>query len=57
MRNFCCEKAEFSNNLDFIWTWTLHLKRIWAVVGLGLSFLRQDWIWIAKYESPLIWGQ
>jgi len=24
------------------------------VVGLGLSFKKQDWIWIAKYDSPLI---
>jgi len=24
--------------LDFIWTWTFNLKKVWAVVGLGLSF-------------------
>jgi len=26
------------------------------VAGLGLSFENQDWIWIAKYDSPLISG-
>ena len=26
----------------------------WILVGLGLSFKIQDWIWIAKYDSPLI---
>jgi len=26
------------------------------MVGLGLGFKNQDWIWIAKCESPLIFG-
>jgi len=26
------------------------------VVGLGLSFLKSGWIWIAKYDSLLISG-
>jgi len=28
MQHFCCEKLYFSDCLDFIWTWTLHLKKI-----------------------------
>jgi len=24
------------------------------MVGIGLSFKKQDWVWMAKYDSPLI---
>jgi len=24
------------------------------LVGIGLSFKKQDWVWMAKYDSPLI---
>ena len=53
MRHFCCEKVAFfkyfglhldleltfENILDGSWTWTE---------------FKQDWIWIAKYDSLLI---
>jgi len=29
-------------------------KTFWTRVGIGLSFENQDWIWITKYDSPLI---
>jgi len=31
MRNFSCEKAEFLNFSDLIWTWTLHLKKLFGL--------------------------
>ena len=35
---FVVKRLHFSNILDYIWTWTLHLKKFWIVFGLGLSF-------------------
>jgi len=35
---FLVKRLHFSNCLDFIWTWTLHFKKIWTVAGLELSF-------------------
>jgi len=55
MQHFCCEKAAFFKffglylDLDFPFE-----KLFWTVVGLGLSFKKLVWIWIAKYDSPLI---
>jgi len=40
MQHFCCEKAEFPNILNFIWTWTLHLKKI----------LDCDWTWTEFFK-------
>jgi len=57
MRHFCCEKAAFFNffrlclDLDFAFE-----NFFWTVVGLGLSYKNQDWIWIAKCDSPFISG-
>jgi len=49
MGHFCCAFFQFSG---FIWTWKcfgLWLDLDWVVKN-------QDWIWIAKYDSPLIFG-
>jgi len=35
---FVVKRLQFSNFMDIIWTWTIPLKKIWTVVGLGLSF-------------------
>jgi len=51
---FVIKKLYFVNFLDFIWTWAFNFFKVWSVVGLGLIFENQDWIWIAKYDSPLI---
>jgi len=41
MRPFCCEKAEF-------------FKYFGLQLDLDWVFKNQDWIWIAKYDNPLI---
>jgi len=48
---FVVKWLHFSNFMDLIWTWTVPLKKIWTVVGLGLSLKNQDWIWITKFDS------
>jgi len=50
------KKLHFSKFLEFIWTWTLHLKKFWTVVGLDLVLKNQNWIWIVKIkiDIPLI---
>jgi len=36
---FVVKRLHFEYLLDFIWFWTLHLKKFfWTVVELGLSF-------------------
>jgi len=35
---FVIKKLYVVNFLDFIWTWTFNYKKLWIVVGLGLSF-------------------
>jgi len=57
MRYFCCETAAFFQfsglHLDLYFTFK-------KIVGLWLDLhwvlKNQDWIWIAKYDSPLIFG-
>jgi len=50
MGHFCCE--HFSNFLDFIWTWEIF--GLW--LDLDWVLKNQDWVWIAKHDSPLIFG-
>jgi len=64
---FVVKRLHFSNILDYIWTWTLHLKNIWTLAGLGLSFIKSGLdldckIWqSAHLQCPnvtvLIWGR
>jgi len=35
---FVVKRLHFSNMLNCIWTWSLHLKKIWTVFRYGLSF-------------------
>jgi len=35
---FVIKNLYFVIFLDLIWTWTFNFKKIWTVVGLGLSF-------------------
>ena len=51
---FIAKRLHFSNILDYIWTWALHLKKILDCVWTWTVLKNQDWIWIAKYDSPLI---
>jgi len=54
---FVVKRLQFSNILDYIWNWTLHLKKFWSVFGLVWVLKNQDWLWIAKYDNnPLISG-
>jgi len=57
MRHFRCEKAAFFKyfglHLDLDFTFEKYFG-LW--LDLGLSFKNQDWIWIAKYDTPLISG-
>jgi len=52
MGHFCCEKTAFFQFSGFSWTW--------KIFGLWLDsdwvLKNQDWIWIAKYDRPLIFG-
>jgi len=50
---FVVEMLYFSKYLDLGLTFE---KKFWTVFGLGLSLKNQDWIWIAKFGSPLISG-
>ena len=52
MQHFCCERLQFSNFMDIIWTWTIPLKKIWTVVGLGLSFKKSGMDLDRKFDSP-----
>jgi len=48
---FVVKRMQFSNFLDFIWTFTFEKSfRLW----LDWILKNQDWIWIVKYDSPLI---
>jgi len=55
MGHFCCEKAAFFEffglhlDLDFTFAKSFGL---WLYMDPVLK--NQDWIWIAKYDSPLI---
>jgi len=40
---------------EFICTGTFHSKFV-ILVGLGLNFKIQEWLWIVKYVTALIYG-
>jgi len=47
---FIVEKMDF---FDFVWTWTLHEKFFWSMVGLGLSIKNSQLDLDCKIDSPL----
>ena len=55
MRHFCCEKAAnfklFGLNLELDFTYE-KIFGLWLDLDWVLN--NQDWIWIAKFDSPLI---
>jgi len=51
------KRLHLSYFLDLIRTWTLHLKKIFGMwLDLDRVLKDQDWIRIAKCDSPLISG-
>jgi len=53
MRHFYCENI-FQIFLDFIWTWTSHLKNFSDCGRTWTEFLKIGLDRIAKYDRPLI---
>ena len=52
---FFIRKLYFDNFLDFIWTWIFNFSNYFGQwLDLDCVLKIQDWIMIAKYDSPLI---
>jgi len=55
---FFIKNLQFVKILDFIWTWILHFLNFFGLwLDLDWVLKIQDWIWIVKYDSPLISGE
>jgi len=52
MQQLLGKRRHFSHFLDFIWNWTLRLKKIFGLcLELDRVLTNQDWIWTEKYDS------
>jgi len=56
MQHSVVKRLHFKNILDFIWTWTLYFKKFGLWLDMDRVLKNEDWIWIAKFDSPLISG-